>query len=76
MNLLLWITIGFIIIGFIILISMKKKMESKLNYIIENSSSEESSLETISIVWWVIGVAAWGVISIFLISWLFQNYFG
>ena len=33
MDLLLWITIGFIIIGFVVLVSMKKGMDSKVAFI-------------------------------------------
>lgn len=33
MDLLLWVTIGFIIIGFVVLASMKKGMESKVAFI-------------------------------------------
>lgn len=33
MDLLLWVTIGFIIIGFVVLASMKKDMESKVAFI-------------------------------------------
>lgn len=35
MDLLLWITVGFIIIGFVVIVSMKKNMESKLALIKE-----------------------------------------
>ena len=65
MDLLLWITVGFIIIGFVILASMKKNMESKLAFITRNMESEESS--TTSIVWWIVGTVAWGIVSILLI---------
>ncbi|WP_413378736.1 hypothetical protein [Alkalihalobacillus sp. 1P02AB] len=76
MDLLLWITIGFIIIGFVVLISMKKNMESKLAFIIENMNSEESSEKTKSIVWWIVSTVAWGIVSMILIIWWFHNYFG
>ncbi|MEW9502853.1 hypothetical protein [Jeotgalibacillus marinus] len=42
MDLLLWITVGFIVIGFVVLISMKKRMEMKVALIIENKDSMES----------------------------------
>lgn len=51
MGLLLWSTIGFIIIGFIVLTSMKKGMESKLAFIAADTESEESSTEANSIIW-------------------------
>ncbi|MCM3478436.1 hypothetical protein [Caldibacillus thermoamylovorans] len=76
MNLLLWITIGFIIIGFAVLISMKKSMESKLAYIIANMENEENSTRAKSIIWWIVSTTAWGIVSMFLVVWCFHNYFG
>ncbi|MFI8715962.1 hypothetical protein QIH01_14645 [Brevibacillus brevis] len=76
MDLLLWITIGFMIIGFVVLVSMKKGMESKLAFIKANMESEESSRKTKSIVWWIVSAVAWGIVSMILIVWWFHNHFG
>lgn len=76
MNLLLWIIIGFILIGFVVLVSMKKNMESKLASIKGNMESGESSRKIKSICWWIISTVAWGVVSMILIVWWFQNNFG
>jgi Na+/proline symporter len=75
-DLLIWITIGFIIIGFIVLISMKKGMESKLALIKASMENEESSTKAKSIIWWIRSTTAWGIVSIFLIVWCFYNHFG
>ncbi len=75
MDSLLWITVGFIVIGFVVLVSMKKIMERKLALIIENEESMES--EQISpkpIIWWIRGSVLWGIVSIFLIVWSFSVY--
>ncbi|EPD52091.1 hypothetical protein HMPREF1210_01444 [Paenisporosarcina sp. HGH0030] len=71
MDLLLWITVGFIIIGFIVLASMKKNMDSKLTFIIRNMESKKSS--TKSIVWWIVGTTVWGGASLILIGWWFSG---
>lgn len=76
MDLLLWINIGFITIGFVVLVSMKKSMESKLAFIQANMESEEGSSRTKSIVWWIVSTIVWGVVSIILIVWWFHNHFG
>ncbi|MDR4887464.1 hypothetical protein RGU12_07805 [Fredinandcohnia sp. QZ13] len=76
MDLLLWITIGFIIIGFVVLTSMKKGMESKLAFIKANKEDEESSKKAKSIIWWIVSATAWGLVSMFLVVWWFHNYFG
>ncbi|KMJ60343.1 hypothetical protein AB685_05885 [Bacillus sp. LL01] len=76
MDLLLWITIGFIIIGLVVLTSMKKSMESKLAFIKANTEDEESSKKAKSIIWWIASATAWGIVSITLIIWSFHNHFG
>ncbi|WP_332633956.1 hypothetical protein [Halalkalibacter flavus] len=76
MDSLLWITIGFIIIGFVVLVSMKKSMESKLAFIKANKESEESSIKAKSLVLWIVSTAAWGIVSIILIVWSFHIHFG
>lgn len=76
MDLLLWITIGFIIIGFVVLTSMKKGMENKIALIKANMEDEENSSKANSVIWWIWSTTAWGMVSIFLIVWCFHNYFG
>ncbi|MFD2043055.1 hypothetical protein ACFSTA_01895 [Ornithinibacillus salinisoli] len=76
MDLLLWITIGFILIGFVTLTSMKRGMESKLAFIKANMEDEESSTKAKSIIWWIVSTTAWGIMSMILIVWCFHNHFG
>ncbi|MFF3099765.1 hypothetical protein [Viridibacillus arvi] len=76
MDLLLWITIGFIIIGFVVLTSMKKGMESKLAFITVNMEDKESAIKAKSIIWWIASTTAWGIVSMILIVWWFNNHFG
>lgn len=76
MDALLWITIGFITIGFVVLASMKKSMESKLVFIKANTESDEVSNKTKSIVWWIVSTVAWGIVSITLLVWWFNHHFG
>ncbi|MFG6146830.1 hypothetical protein [Halobacillus sp. B23F22_1] len=67
MDLLLWMTIGFIMLGFVVLVSMKRSMESKLAFIKENPESAESSIKSKAIIWWIVSTTAWGVLSIILV---------
>ncbi|CAH0306476.1 hypothetical protein SRABI133_04759 [Peribacillus simplex] len=60
-DLLLWITFGFIIIGFVVLSYIKRNMDSK------------QSSTTQSIVWWIVGTTVWGIASIILIVWWFSK---
>jgi len=75
MNLLLWITVGFIVAGFVVLTSMKKNMEERVALAIENGDSMESKqISTKPVVWWIVGVTVWGLVSMLLIVWSFSIY--
>ncbi|MEK3981522.1 hypothetical protein MKY37_21160 [Psychrobacillus sp. FSL K6-2836] len=76
MDLLLWITTGFMLIGLVVLVSMKKGMESKVAFIKANMEDEENSSKAKSVIWWIWSTTAWGVGAIFLVVWWFHNYFG
>ena len=76
MDLLLWITVGFIIIGFVVLFSMKKGMENKVVFIKTNPEDEGNSSKAKSVIWWIWGTFAWGIVSIFLVVSCFDNYLG
>ena len=58
-DLLLWITFGFIIIGFVVLSYIKRNMDSK-----QSSTAQ-------SIIWWIVGTTVFGGVSIILIVWWF-----
>ena len=73
MDLLLWITTGFMLIGFVVLVSMKKGMENKVAFIKVNKEDEENLSKAKSVVWWIWGVTAWGVGAISLVGWWFHN---
>ncbi len=75
MNLLSWITIGFIVVGFIALISMKKSMEERVALAIENKGGiDDRQVSPKPVIWWIWGAVLWGMISIFLIVWSFSVY--
>ena len=76
MDLLLWITIGFVIIGFVVVFSMKKGMESKVAYIKANVEDEGNPSKAKSVIWWIWGTVAWGLVSMFLVVLCFKNYVG
>lgn len=76
MGLLFWVTVGFIGLGFVLLVLMKRGMENKLAFITENGDSEESSRDAKLMVRWIYGVTLWGVISMALVVWSFHHYSG
>lgn len=75
MDLLFWITVSFIVIGIVVLASMKKSMERKVVLIIENEENMESEqISAKPVVWWIWACAVWGIVSMFLVVWLFSVY--
>lgn len=76
MDLLLWITISFIVIGFVVIFSMKKRMESRVAFLKSNTESEGDFSKANPVIWWIWGTVAWGIVSMFLVVRCFQNYFG
>ncbi|WP_273853052.1 hypothetical protein [Guptibacillus spartinae] len=73
---LLWMVIIFSTIGLMILVSLKKRMESKLAFIRAAGETEESARASRSIILWIWSAVAWGIVSMSLISWWFNHYFG
>ena len=51
-------------------------MESKVAYIKANVEDEENPLKARSVILWIWSVAAFGIVSMSLVVWCFQNYFG
>ena len=73
MNLLLWITVGFIVVGLLVLVSMKKGMEERVALAIENKDGMEGKQTlTKPVVWWIAGATVWGLASMLLILWSFS----
>lgn len=73
MNLLLWITVGFIAVGLFVLMSMKKNMEERVALAIENKDGMEGKqTSTKPVVWWIVGATVWGLASMLLIVWSFS----
>ncbi|MFD1173186.1 hypothetical protein [Oceanobacillus picturae] len=76
MDLLLLITIVIIITGFVVLVSMKKGMESKVAFIKANPEDEENTTKANSVIWWIVSATGWGIVSMILVVWCFNYYFG
>ena len=73
---LLWITVGFIVIGFVVLVSMKKGMEARVNLIVGNKESiERNQLSSKPVIWWIVGATVWGIVSMYLIVQSFSIYY-
>lgn len=64
------------LIGLVVLVFMKKGMESKVAFIKVNMEDEENPSKAESLIWWIWSTTTWGVGGIFLVVWWFYNYFG
>lgn len=73
MDFLLWFMGGFILIGLLVFLSMKKRMDAKLARVKAKPDSGETAEDTKHLIWWVWGVTAWGVASIALVVWWFNS---
>lgn len=76
MDVLLWVTMSFIVIGFTVLFFMKKGMEIKLAHIQKNSEDEDNAKKGKALIWWIRGAVVWGIVSMFLIVLNFYINFG
>ncbi|WP_245829016.1 hypothetical protein [Salipaludibacillus agaradhaerens] len=65
----LFLTVSFIIIGFVVVISMKGKMERKLAFIQENADNHKNA--NTPIILWIVGTTFWGIVSMALIIGIF-----
>lgn len=74
MNLLLWITLGLIVAGLFVLLSMKKSMEERVAFAIENKVGKDKQTSTKPVVWWIVGATVWGLVSMLLIVWSYSVY--
>jgi len=75
MDLFLWLTVSFIVIGFVVIAFMKKSMERKVALIIENEENMESKqISNKPVIWWIVGATVWGLVSIFLVVRSFSVY--
>ncbi|CAM3814010.1 hypothetical protein [Alkalicoccus chagannorensis] len=72
MDVLLWITTAFIVLGFSVILATKKRMQHKVAAVQAEGESEESHTQATSVVRWIWGTTAWGVVSMFLVVWIFQ----
>lgn len=76
MDLFLWLIILYFVIGFFAYFSMVKGVKDKITLIKADTNSTKSKKSTRSVVWWIVGIAVWGVVGIFLIVSWFLNHAG
>jgi hypothetical protein len=67
---LLWVTIVFFDIGFVVLVSMKRNMEHKVAVLKSEPENSQSSAQPV--IWWIVGTTVWGMLSMGLFMWWFS----
>lgn len=51
-------------------------MESKVAFMKENPEDDENSSKAKTVIWWIYGATAWGIVNIYLVGRCFDYYFG
>lgn len=75
MDLFLWLTVSFILIGFTFFGFTAKGIERKVDLIRENEESMTGKqMSTKPVIWWIVGVAVFGVASMSLVGRIFSIY--
>ena len=75
MDLFLWLTVSFIVIGFVVFASTAKGMERKVALIGENEESMVGKqISTKPVIWWIVGATVFGLVSMFLVVRSFSIY--
>ncbi|MBO1912277.1 hypothetical protein [Sporosarcina sp. 6E9] len=68
MDLFFWLTVSFIVIGFVVFASTAKGMERKVALIRENEESMVGKqISNKPVIWWIVGATAFGLVSMFLV---------
>lgn len=72
MTFLFWVMTSFTVVGFIVLMSMKKSMEKRIALAIEHEQNLELKRRvTKPVIWWIVGATMWGIISMMFVVWTF-----
>ncbi|AJD92940.1 hypothetical protein JMA_36230 [Jeotgalibacillus malaysiensis] len=67
MDLLLWFTIAFFVIGLIILLVVSKKMRNRVRFLKSNPDVEDGEKQAKPVIWFIWAAVAWGVVSMALV---------
>ncbi|TFE01512.1 hypothetical protein [Jeotgalibacillus salarius] len=74
MDLLLWFTIVFVVIGFIVLIVLSKSMKDRVKFLKSNPDGEGSEKEAKTVIRFIWTAVAFGVVSMALVvTWFSGN---
>lgn len=74
LNLILGMTILFIIIGLAFILLKKKEMERQVAFIKENVEGTGNDLRRKRVIWWIGSTIVWGIVSMFLVILCFYYY--
>jgi len=75
LDLFLWLTVSFIVIGFVVIASTAKGMARKVALIRENEESMVGKqISTKPVIWWIVGATVFGLVSMFLVVRSFSVY--
>ncbi len=67
MDLLLWFTIAFFVIGFVVLMVVRRSMNQRVELLKNNPDLEDGEQIAKPVIWFIWGSVAWGVVSMALV---------
>ncbi|WP_404406341.1 hypothetical protein [Jeotgalibacillus malaysiensis] len=67
MDLLLWFTIAFLVIGFVVLMVLSKSMKNRVEFLKSNPDLEDGEKEAKPVIRFIWAAVAWGVVSMALV---------
>lgn len=74
MDLLLWFTIAFLVIGFVVLMVLRKSMNERVELLKSNPDLEDGEKKAKPVIWFIWGAVAWGIVSMALVvTWFSGN---
>ena len=76
MDILIWTTIVFVVVGFILLLITSKMMDVKILFLDKRLQRKRDTAQARRAMWWMWGAIAWLVISMTLVVWWFVTYLG
>ena len=76
MDILMWTAIGFVVVGFILLLITSRMMDIKILFLDKRLQRKRNAVQARRAMWWMWFAVAWLVISMTLVVWWFVTYLG
>lgn len=76
MDILMWTTFGFVVVGFFLLLITSKMMDIQILFLDKRLQRKRNSAQAKCGMWWMWGAVAWLIMSMSLVVLSFVNFLG